>query len=124
MSMTRRVEALSQSDVGRQNLVARAKAHLRQLASADLAQRPTFHREDGPERPLMLKKHDDLSPAPYFPNGKSPMKVSTVALPVMRSSVVTVVTSWMRLMVMLFSFETALVNDPIFSPSLLMMSIV
>ena len=53
---------------------------------------------------------------PYFPYGESPMNVCVVALTVFRSSVVTIVTSWIRLMVMLLSFETALVNDPFFSP--------
>jgi hypothetical protein len=33
---------------------------------------------------------------------------------VLRSRVLTIVTSWIRLIVMLVSFDTELVNDPIF----------
>src|ERR1700722_15832289 len=61
--------------------------------------------------------------SPYFPYGESPKNVSVVTSPVIRSRVLTIVTSWIRLMVMLVSFETALVREPIFSPLLLMMSI-
>ena len=41
------------------------------------------------------------------------MKLSVVTLPVFLSRVLTIVTSWIRLIVMLRLFETALVNDAI-----------
>ncbi len=59
-------------------------------------------------------------PAAYFPKGESPKNVSDETLPVVRSWVVTVVTSFRWLMVTVLSFEIATVKDPIFSPLLLM----
>src|SRR5208282_1332407 len=59
-------------------------------------------------------------PAAYLPKGESPKKVSDETLPVVRSWVVTVVTSLRRLMVTVLSFPIATVKDPIFSPLLSM----
>jgi hypothetical protein len=42
------------------------------------------------------------------------MNASVVTVPVLRSRVLTIVTSWIRLIVMLVSFDTELVNDTIF----------
>src|ERR1017187_1948420 len=60
------------------------------------------------------------APAAYLPNGESPKNVSVENLPVVRSWVVTVVTSLRRLMVTVLSFPIATVKEPIFSPLLLM----
>ena len=59
-------------------------------------------------------------PAAYLPKGESPKNVSVENFPVVRSWVVTVVTSLRRLMVTVLSFPIATVKDPIFSPLLLM----
>jgi hypothetical protein len=56
----------------------------------------------------------------YFPNGESPKNVSVETSPVFLSRTVTIVTSLRRLIVTLLSFDTAVFNDPIFSPLLLM----
>jgi hypothetical protein len=50
------------------------------------------------------------------------MNVSDDAFPVVRSRTVMVVTLFIRLMVTLLFLETAVVNDPIFLPLLLIMS--
>jgi hypothetical protein len=47
-----------------------------------------------------------LSRSAYLPYGESPKNVSDVTSPVMRSRVLTIVTSWILLIVMLVSFDT------------------
>jgi len=60
------------------------------------------------------------APAAYLPKGESPKNVSVENFPVVRSWVVTVVTSLRRLIVTVFSFPIATVKDPIFLPWLFM----